>query len=276
MFRAVTSSTTLQNQQQRRPLMMGDVVDLVSDGEDDTNLLRGNAMAQLDGVPVIFPPSNRHAVMRLSNGRVSQFEKAEPYLVIQLSCQPMAWSRAECITRFVGTRLIRNVVDKNKAKKKRLQNLVKQQLNAKWNIREGHFPMFPVFPITLVLEFHRAIPKKDFVGQNRGNELRKGRDWYHRNPHTYCPDVDNMAKLVLDSLQGIVYKDDKQVVKVTTTKSWDLHPPHTGRTIIKFGMAEFGDFSYFHETVGVLEEYTDTDHYYEMEGDRWDDEVVNW
>ena len=177
---------------------------------------------------------------------------------------------------FVGSQLIRNVVDKNKAKKAKLQRLVKQELNVKWNIQDCHFPMFPVAPVTLVLEFHRAIPKKDFVGGNRGNELRKGRDWYHRNPHTYCPDVDNMAKLVLDSLQEIVYKDDRQVVKVTTTKSWDLHPPHTGRTIIKLGMAEFGDFSYFHETVGVLEEYTDTDHYYEMEGDRWDDEVVNW
>lgn len=37
-------------------------------------------------------------------------------------------------------------------------------------------------------------------------------------PFTVKPDADNIAKLVLDALNGIAYADDKQVVGLTTIK----------------------------------------------------------
>lgn len=37
-------------------------------------------------------------------------------------------------------------------------------------------------------------------------------------PHTSKPDVDNIAKAILDALNGIAYRDDSQAWLVTTTK----------------------------------------------------------
>ena len=36
------------------------------------------------------------------------------------------------------------------------------------------------------------------------------------------PDADNVAKLVLDALNGIAYKDDNQVAKITAYKKWTI------------------------------------------------------
>jgi Holliday junction resolvase RusA-like endonuclease len=41
---------------------------------------------------------------------------------------------------------------------------------------------------------------------------------------TIKPDTDNIAKSILDSLNGIAYKDDKQVVKLTVEKRYDEIP----------------------------------------------------
>ena len=53
------------------------------------------------------------------------------------------------------------------------------------------------------------------------------------------PDIDNLAKFVLDSLNGIAYKDDCQVVKLVVYKLMDNAGPCTGRTIVEVkGFAE--------------------------------------
>jgi len=41
---------------------------------------------------------------------------------------------------------------------------------------------------------------------------------------TIKPDTDNIAKSILDSLNGIAYKDDKQVVMLTVEK-WYAEVP---------------------------------------------------
>ena len=43
-------------------------------------------------------------------------------------------------------------------------------------------------------------------------------------------DVDNLAKFVLDSLNGVIYTDDKQVASLTVTKVYDDEEPWTGST----------------------------------------------
>lgn len=42
--------------------------------------------------------------------------------------------------------------------------------------------------------------------------------------HPGKPDLDNVAKAVLDGLNGIVYRDDKQVTRLVVEKRYDLHP----------------------------------------------------
>ena len=41
---------------------------------------------------------------------------------------------------------------------------------------------------------------------------------------TIKPDTDNIAKSILDSLNGIAYKDDKQVVKLNVDKRYNEEP----------------------------------------------------
>ncbi|MCK5017767.1 MAG: RusA family crossover junction endodeoxyribonuclease [Candidatus Peribacteraceae bacterium] len=38
-------------------------------------------------------------------------------------------------------------------------------------------------------------------------------------------DIDNYAKLILDSMEGIVYEDDKQIKKITIEKFYDKENP---------------------------------------------------
>lgn len=42
--------------------------------------------------------------------------------------------------------------------------------------------------------------------------------------HDLRPDLDNLIKFVLDVMNGIVYNDDKQVVKITAEKIYDKEP----------------------------------------------------
>ena len=37
------------------------------------------------------------------------------------------------------------------------------------------------------------------------------------------PDVDNLAKLILDAMNGIIYEDDKQVIELSIKKHYTLH-----------------------------------------------------
>ena len=43
-------------------------------------------------------------------------------------------------------------------------------------------------------------------------------------PATNKPDTDNIAKIILDSLNGYAYVDDKQVIDLTVTKLWSDIP----------------------------------------------------
>lgn len=41
---------------------------------------------------------------------------------------------------------------------------------------------------------------------------------------TIKPDTDNIAKIILDSLNGIAYKDDKQVIRLQVEKRYAEEP----------------------------------------------------
>lgn len=52
-------------------------------------------------------------------------------------------------------------------------------------------------------------------------------------------DIDNYNKILLDSLSGIAYVDDKQIQKLTIIKSYDKHKPR-----IEIRISPFIDASY--------------------------------
>ena len=72
-------------------------------------------------------------------------------------------------------------------------------------------------PLTVCIYFRMPIPK------SYSKKLTKDcLDGFER--HLKKPDLDNMAKLVLDSLNGIVYKDDSQIVNLHLRKVYAETP----------------------------------------------------
>ena len=66
-------------------------------------------------------------------------------------------------------------------------------------------------PIKAQLEVYYEIPKST-------TKSRQGAMLLDKLYPTKKPDADNVAKIVLDSLNGIAYKDDSQVVELTVRK----------------------------------------------------------
>ena len=50
------------------------------------------------------------------------------------------------------------------------------------------------------------------------------------------PDIDNLAKFVLDGLNGLVYRDDSQVVKLVLYKLMDSQGDCGGRTVVEVNL----------------------------------------
>jgi len=50
-------------------------------------------------------------------------------------------------------------------------------------------------------------------------------------PHVVKPDLDNLAKLVLDAANGLLWLDDSQVVRIIAAKSRSIAPRTTIRVI---------------------------------------------
>jgi len=101
----------------------------------------------------------------------------------------------------VRPRICRNGnFDPSSKKKKYLGFLIKNQ----W--KEG---VLDGIPVELILRFYMPIPKSL---SKKKKELLVG------TPHIKKIDIDNLVKSTMDSMIGIVYKDDSIVWKVLTEK----------------------------------------------------------
>lgn len=67
--------------------------------------------------------------------------------------------------------------------------------------------IYGVFPIPV------SVSKKLRAKMENGEE-----------PYTKKVDADNLAKIVLDALNGVAYEDDKQITKLTVTKVYGKDP----------------------------------------------------
>ena len=65
------------------------------------------------------------------------------------------------------------------------------------------------------LTFYRAMPPS-WSNKKKKEKFATG--------NVSRPDIDNLAKIILDSLNGIVYVDDAQVYKIFCTKLWAISP----------------------------------------------------
>ena len=76
-----------------------------------------------------------------------------------------------------------------------------------WKCREVYKQLPTDKPVTVAIEINLSLPKttKNRIG-----------DWCMKNT-----DIDNVGKIILDSLNGIAYLDDKQVVELNVMKKWN-------------------------------------------------------
>lgn len=85
--------------------------------------------------------------------------------------------------------------------------------------------------ISTTIQFYIRRPDKDFVSSNRPRAMLK-RVALGRSASPTGPDVDNLAKFVLDALNGLVYPDDRQIVKLVVLKLRDNEGECHGRTVV--------------------------------------------
>jgi Holliday junction resolvase RusA-like endonuclease len=75
-------------------------------------------------------------------------------------------------------------------------------------------PAIPVeTPVAIFIWINHAIPAS--YSKKRREACLSGLEFPKK------PDLDNVAKLYLDAMNGIVYKDDVQVIKLRVSKRYD-------------------------------------------------------
>ena len=72
-------------------------------------------------------------------------------------------------------------------------------------------------PLEAVLDVRFPVP----VSWSKARRARAlaGAEW-----HTSKPDADNVAKAILDACNGVVFRDDSQIVMLTATKEFSETP----------------------------------------------------
>jgi Holliday junction resolvase RusA-like endonuclease len=83
------------------------------------------------------------------------------------------------------------------------------------NAMRAHQPLDG--PLEAVLEMRFPVP----ASWSKAKRVRAlaGAEW-----HTSKPDADNVAKAILDACNGVVFRDDAQVVMLIATKAFSEEP----------------------------------------------------
>ena len=102
---------------------------------------------------------------------------------------------------------------------KRTKDYEERVLRAFCSSYSGFYPMFGKdTPVSISINVYQAIPKswsKKKRAQAENGEIV---------PLSRNGDVDNIAKSILDALNGFAYEDDCQVVRLKITKSYSMEP----------------------------------------------------
>ncbi len=93
----------------------------------------------------------------------------------------------------------------------------KDKAAAQWSIATQYHDIPIDFPVEIHLEFYFGVPASSSKKKKR--EMLLG-----AIPYSKKPDVDNLIKLTLDAMNGIVFKDDSLVVKISAVKRYSGTP----------------------------------------------------
>jgi Holliday junction resolvase RusA-like endonuclease len=113
--------------------------------------------------------------------------------------------------------------------------LAEKDVRAVW--REGGSHRLPDGPVVAHIHICCERPQSHFT--SKGALSATGR----RSPFPVRkPDLDNAAKLLLDSLNGLAYRDDSQVVELHVRRRWTDHEREIGEwTVLTLLTKTLGD-----------------------------------
>lgn len=84
-----------------------------------------------------------------------------------------------------------------------------------------YVPKIPIDgPIFLFLKFYFSRPKSHFRTGKKSHELKDNAPLYH----TVRPDIDNLQKFILDSLNKVFWKDDTLISYIVAEKCYSFAP----------------------------------------------------
>ena len=80
--------------------------------------------------------------------------------------------------------------------------------------------------VSVSMAFYFPRPKKHFVYTSLQDKQLLLSTTAPKFP-SKNPDIDNLVKFVMDALEGIIYKNDNQVVKLKASKKYMIYPSNT-------------------------------------------------
>lgn len=69
--------------------------------------------------------------------------------------------------------------------------------------------------LAIMIDFYMPIPK--YISKKKQKELPG-------KPYDKKPDIDNLTKTYLDAMNGIVFKDDRQIAQLYSSKVYSINP----------------------------------------------------
>ena len=122
------------------------------------------------------------------------------------------------------------------------QNELQNQLRNKLGLKDGnmYFNSESGWIHIEIVHFFFRRPEYHFLSHRpRCFENLKLKYRKEMIPYIHKPDVDNLEKFLFDVLQGIIYKDDRMVCKVSdAAKYYDSEGSCDGRTYIKISLVD--------------------------------------
>jgi Holliday junction resolvase RusA-like endonuclease len=154
---------------------------------------------------------------------------------VEITGKPKAWPRPTFMSWMKKGKMMRRVVNHASPQIKKFRETFKAVLMDRYGYNDGSFPLFDVGGVVMKIAFYRRMPNKAFTRRDRwrgfvGGCFSNESSW----ADTMKPDLDNLIKFVMDALQGVVYHDDDQVVKLVTYKLMDTEGQAEGRTQVAF------------------------------------------
>ena len=200
---------------------------------DPTTTDAHNRMLFLTGVKQGFESHSKK--LALQKPLVKEPHADTVYYFHQEGC-PKTWRRPRFLNWIKNGMMFRRVVGSNKSDVVAIQEVVKDNLLAHYGIADNLLPIFRKgIPVVLAMEFHRRPPNSWFRGGDRrcGTFKQKYQEMAIGDmviADLKRPDLDNMSKLILDSLQGIMFEDDDQVIKISSVEVVHTSHPFEGKT----------------------------------------------